>query len=135
MRKRCDDVFHYTVSKVLLLRRAAQVGERKHGDRRPVGKRQLSLRVGLLDRRGGLQTDKSITAAGYCDHVGLPALTFFQRLSKRRDMDVDIAFLDDQPGPDLRHQFVLGDDLALRRDQYAQDVERPVGEAYRGLVA
>jgi hypothetical protein len=87
---------------------------------------------GLVDR---FCPDKSVAATGHRNNVALPAGTFVQRLSQGRYVDVDVAVIDDQPRPNLRHQVVLGNHLALCRDQNAKNVEHPAADMHQGLIA
>jgi hypothetical protein len=48
---------------------------------------------------------------------------------------LNIVFLDDDPGPYPGHQLVFGDDPALRRGQYTENVECPAAEPHRFLIA
>jgi hypothetical protein len=60
---------------------------------------------------------------------------FFECLSERRDVDVDINLLDYQSYPDADHDLIFGNDLALCGDEQAQNVECPTGETHGSFVA
>src|SRR5262249_28952883 len=65
----------------------------------------------------------------------LPVTFFLECLAQRRNVDADIASPDDDAAPHPRHQLVFGDDRALGRRQYAEDVERPAPQPQRLVVA
>lgn len=50
-------------------------------------------------------------------------------------MDLDIVFFDNEPGPNLRHQFVLGDYLIFGCGEHAQDIKRLAGKSDESAVA
>jgi len=50
-------------------------------------------------------------------------------------VDLKVVFLDDNPAPYPRHQFIFRDNRALRRGQDAENVERPAAELYRLVAA
>jgi hypothetical protein len=55
--------------------------------------------------------------------------------AQRRDLGLQIVFLDDPVGPHARHQRVLADDLAARLDQRHQHIEGAPAELDRLAVS
>jgi hypothetical protein len=133
-RERGDDLLDHTVGEIFLFRVAAHIGEWQHRDRRLVGSCRALLRSATIARRFS-RTEQAIAAPPDRYDPVLPVTVFLEYLAQRRDVDVDIAFLDDDAGPHPRHQLVFGDDRTLGRRQYAEDVERPAAEPHRLVVA
>jgi hypothetical protein len=52
--------------------------------------------------------------ARHGEEINRSACFLAQGFAKRRYMDMDIAFFDDDPRPYLRHNLVLQDHFALR---------------------
>jgi hypothetical protein len=50
--------------------------------------------------------------------------------AQRRDVHLDVVFLDDDPGPHPPHQLVVSEDVAPGRGQHTADVERPAAEPH-----
>ena len=130
-----NDILYDAVGEIFLFRVTAHVGERKHGDtgfsdvhRRPAVRSSSS---GLRPR---LQTKQAVSAARNSDDEALFIRSFIERLSQVRDVDLDIAVLDDDTGPDFGHQFGLGDDFAPGLCQDAKNVERPASQLDRRAV-
>ncbi len=122
-RQRGDDVLDDAVGEVLLLRVAAHVLERQHGDRRLVGKRRA---VRAID-----ETDQAVAAPRHGDQMALPALVLVERLAERRDLHLEVVLLDHQPRPDPRQKLVLADDISPGRGQHRQDVQGPAAQPDR----
>ena len=49
-------------------------------------------------------------------------------------MDREIVLLDDDAGPHLAHQFVLGDELAVAAHQRQQHIERALSDHHRNVA-
>ena len=49
-------------------------------------------------------------------------------------MDLDVVLVDDGAGPNLRHELVLGDYLAVCRAQDHKKVKGPPGKVYRRSI-
>src|SRR6185437_12104011 len=77
------------------------------------------------------QANKPVAAPRHSHKVSLAAFALIEHLSQSRDVNFDVVFLDDQAGPNLSHQLVFADNLALCRGQHTEDVERPVAYRYR----
>ena len=127
-----DDIVGNAVAEIVLVLVAAQVVERQHGDRRPVGQGQGG--GGLLgrgDRRGdpgrlpflahhaheahalaGQGLDQALSLAAVADGAPRPV----DAAGKRR-------FRDDAPVPDLSDQVVPADDALAVLDHERQQVE------------
>jgi hypothetical protein len=78
-------------------------------------------------RRGGARGNhrqrEPVAAAGARrDRAGA------ERLAQRGDLHLQVVLLDDDVGPHLGDQVVLGDELAGARDQRAQHVERAAAQ-------
>jgi len=132
-----DDLLDHPVSEIFLLRIAAQVVERQHGERGLVCNRQAPpwSRIRVVGYGRFSRTQEPIAALGDSDDPASPIPVFVECFAQRRDVHLNVVFLDDDPGPHPLHQLVFADDFALGRGQYAEDVERPAAEAHQGLIA
>jgi hypothetical protein len=82
----------------------------------------------LSDRR-----DKAIAAPEYRGDISVAGLAIRQGTSQRANTDLEIAFIDESLGPDLRNQLRLGHDLARAFHKSHQEVEGATGDT-DGLV-
>jgi hypothetical protein len=62
--------------------------------------------------------------------VPLASAGLVERLSQRRDMDLNGVFFDDGPWPHPIHQLIFTDDLALGRREYAKNFKRAAAERH-----
>jgi hypothetical protein len=132
------DVLHHAVGKIVMARVAAHVDEGQHRDRGPVGqRRQVLVRApyragrGLRRQRAG----ETVTAPRNGDDIIAAVIGLAERLAQAPDLHLDVVLLDDQPGPDALHQRVLGDELARRRDEDAEHLERAAAERDQTVAA
>ncbi len=79
-------------------------------------------------------SDEAVAAAGDVDEVAVAAMAIAEHAAQRGDLDLQIAFLDDDVRPDALHQLVLGHELAMPLDQGDQDLERTAAEPERGVA-
>ena len=80
-------------------------------------------RVGVFNR-----SDEAIAASGDGGDISTAEPAFAERPSEGRDLDLEIALLDNGVGPDAGCQFVLADQLAWALDQCAQDFQGTTAE-------
>src|SRR5690349_11825359 len=83
---------------------------------------------------GAAHMRQSIAAARHGYDITVASAAFVQRLAQRRDVDVQIVFLDRAPGPQPRHQLLLADDDASCRCEQAEDIECPPAELYGPII-
>src|SRR5207245_2504696 len=88
-----------------------------------IGKRSRVRLARRHLRRRRLRTDQPVAAAGHSEEVDWPVSCFAQSLAECRDVDLDVAFFHDKPGPHLRHKLILRHHLALRRGKHRKYVE------------
>src|SRR5258708_13540898 len=75
--------------------------------------------------------DEPIAPTGHGRDVAVALLAVAQRASQGGDLHLEIAFLDEDVGPDPGHQLALADQVAGPLDQRHQNVERPAAETKR----
>jgi hypothetical protein len=78
-----------------------------------------------------LQTQQAVSAARNSDDEPFTVGSLIESLSQIRNVDLDIAVLDDDTWPDFGHQFSLRDDFALGLCQNTKNVERSASQLYR----
>jgi hypothetical protein len=88
------------------------------------GRRVPSAR--LSDRR-----DKAIAAPEYRRDVSVAGLAIRQGTAQRGNTDLEIAFIDEGLGPDLRNQLGLAHDLARAFHKSDQEIEGATGDTDR----
>src|SRR5215471_16601668 len=113
----------------------------------PLRLRNGSTASGLVRNRGALfgsrvvgrgrvsRAQEPIAAPGDGHNPAFAVTVLLERFAQRRDVHLDVVFLDDYPGPHPLHQLVFADDSALGRGQYTENVERPAAEPHRCLIA
>ncbi len=89
-----------------------------------------SLRCACALHRG----HEAIAAPGDGDQEALAVARARQYLAQRRDVHLDIVLLHHHAGPDLGHQLILGDQLAVAPHQRQQDIEGALAERHRHAV-
>ena len=75
--------------------------------------------------------DEAIAATRNIGQVATARLAVAERPSHGGDMDLEVALLDVDAGPDARGQLVLGDQVAGALDQGGQDLERAAAKLGR----
>jgi hypothetical protein len=85
-------------------------------------------------RSGGFHADQPVSAARHSENVDWPPGFLAERFANCRNVDLNIAFFDDKPGPNLRHDLVFRDHFAARCGKRGEDVEGLALELYRGLA-
>ena len=100
---------------------------------------EFGRRVGRHDRRSlRLQTlnrrDEAISPAWNVADVSRGALAVAERLSKGRDMKLEIALLNELFGPDPGKKLVLGNDDPRPFDERSENLKRSSAEPDRRLA-
>src|ERR1700681_925651 len=137
----CSDDTDEPVPRQLIPKYADRIGAAKCArlrDRQIVGAYPLRGRalwhqvlfwLGEVDR-----CHEAIAAPRNIGKVSTTWLAVAQRPSKRRDMDLEVALLDDRVGPHARHELVLGNQLARALDQCCQDLQGTAAETNGGVT-
>ena len=115
--------------------RTAQIEERQHRQRRLLGNRRSRFGGGVVGGRWPRLREQPVAAPGDGHDPAFPVPVFGERSAQRRDVHLDVVFLDDDPDPHPLHQLVFADDLAPGRGQYTEDVKRPPAEPHQSFIA
>src|SRR5262249_16001915 len=112
--------------------------KRKDGDRWSVRIRKILLGFGFLLFAfvGGqaCRSLKSVTAARHGDEIAQPVLALVEGLSQCRNVNLDVAFIDHEPGPYPFHDLAVGQDTGLWCGQQTQYVDCPAPEWHDGSL-
>ena len=119
-----DDLRRHAVGDVVLVGIAAQVLKGEHRKRRRVAQRRRSRL-----RRDGAQQAVSRPWHGHDPRPPIGAIA--ERLTQRGDLDGEVAFLDERPGPRALHQRVLRDNLPVCFQQRLQAAQSPAARPPR----
>ena len=85
--------------------------------------------VELVSRRiVGL--DQTIALPGNGQDVALALAWPVQCFSDRRYVDLNVVFFNGTAAPDISHQLILADCLAIRLRQHAKDIKRSASEPH-----
>ncbi|MNM99811.1 hypothetical protein D3C81_1123810 [compost metagenome] len=127
-----DQVFGQPIREGFLLGIVADIHEGQHGYRRFAGQRQgCSLRATeLLDGPG-----EAVADARNCGDPLTAVGSRPQQLAQQRDLDGEIAFLDDRARPCRVHQFGLAEDFAGPFDECRKQLQRAVANGNGDVVA
>jgi len=79
-----------------------------------------------FDRR-----DEAIAASADGGHVSTTGLAFAQRPSERRDMNFEVAILNEGVGPGPGHEVALADEITPTLDESGEDLEGSAAQANR----
>src|SRR5215471_4745062 len=78
--------------------------------------------------------DEAVATSGDVDDEPMPVAAIAQRATQCGHMDRQVGRLDEDIGPNARHQLLLADQLAAAFKQSNQDLQRATSEGH-GLVA
>src|SRR6516225_9507012 len=94
----------------------------------------LATRTPVLVSRHIDRGDEAVATSGDVDDEPMPVAAIAQRATQCGHVDRQVGRLDEDIGPNARHQLLLADQLTAAFNQSNQDLQSPTPERY-GRVA
>ena len=108
------DLLDHPVGEILLLQVTAEIVERQDRQRRLLRHRQAVRGSGVASGRRFRCTEQPVASPGNGHNPVFRVPVFLKHFAQRRDVDLKVVLLDDDPSPHSLHQLVFGDDFAPR---------------------